>query len=90
MTRVLLSLFVSLTALAVGLASSWMQSENHELGKRLDAMMRDGDLERAGNEGLAAEVMALRFGFDLDQLDGEEHDPESRDERPDDLAEVTE
>ncbi len=86
MTRVLLSLFVSLTALAVGLASSWMQSENHELGKRLDAMMREGDLERAGNEGLAAVLMRLRFGFDRDQLDREEPD----DERPDDLAEVTE
>lgn len=68
MTRLLLSLFVSSTALAVGLATTWIQSSNHERGKQLDAIMRAGDLMRAGNEGLTARLMEKQFEFDRDQL----------------------
>jgi len=68
MTRLLLSLFVSSTALAVGLATTWVQSGNHAHGQALDALKREGDLIRAGNEGLAARVMQMQFEFDRDQL----------------------
>lgn len=81
MTRLLLSLFVSSTALAVGLATTWIQSGNHARGQALDAQKREGDLIRAGNEGLTARLMQKQFEFDQDGL-GREAEP--------DLAELTE
>lgn len=69
MTRLLLSLFVSSTALAVGLATSWQQSENHARAKSLDETVRACHLVRAGNEALAAQLMQRRFEFDRDRLD---------------------
>ncbi len=67
MTRLLLSLYVSPPALAVGLATTWVQSGNHARGQALDALKREGDLIRAGNEGLAAQMMQLQFEFDCDR-----------------------
>ncbi|MCA8981418.1 MAG: hypothetical protein H6831_10805 [Planctomycetes bacterium] len=81
MTRLLLSLFVSSTALAVGLATTWVQSGNHARGQALDSMKREGDLIRAGNEGLTARLMQEQFLFDQDDLV-----PEAET----DLAELTE
>ena len=89
MTRMLLSLFVSSTALVVGLASSWVQSENHARAKHLDEMMRDGDLERAGNEGLYALLRKLQFDFERGHLDPEAVADEDA-EASADLAGVTE
>ena len=68
MTRLLLGLFVSSTALAVGLSVACCQSGNHACAKRLDTLLRECDLLRAGNEGLAARLMQQQFEFDRDQL----------------------
>jgi hypothetical protein len=74
-------LFVSSTALAVGLATTCIQSENHHRGAELDAIKREGDLMRAGNEWLMALLMQRQFEFDCDHAEPE---------RPTDVAELTE